>query len=597
MAECFGLIGYLITWFFDIHPESNHSINSIITGLKNNGYEVHVHMNDLDPNKAAGRNMQRLAVDGRFLDLQKTSYKYGNEPNNVFNRLVKEGNIDGYTKVSNDVRKGENPVQLAGTEDIDFEWKNTSRRENALGGNGRDNGSLRPENGGYVIQTGTGEAQPVGAFQTPEGLNTTNEGVRPINNIGAGETAEQIATPQTVEAFTNAKRPYKPETVEMANDTIYSLRALVDQTEEELTEKGLTKKATENITNLRKTLDDLETGIAEGLRGKDLDKLLEDYKTYYNRLNGNARYKGIYTLENTKYILGSNTEYNLDNLFKKEIGDLPEDENGFIDLSGIDTSDLPFNDDFTINPNPRTAAPEVEIPEAPKADIPNAGANPNLKVSQAYDNTLTNSGLLTDQELKDHTDRNRFTYISHQEEETMEAGAKMRRDEGENFIPNRLEKEGFTASDVDGMMQAYRDKIAEARAADKAGQETTELWEDANIIFRKIQQESSRNAAAMQALAKWSRNTPEGMLSEAEHIVNQVINPNRNINDITKGLNNPKPSGTIDSLGAENSQSGLRVTRDLKNTINKGLDKKAVKKQEKLLKRFPDKKAPISVFI
>lgn len=199
------------------------------------------------------------------------------------------------------------------------------------------------------------------------------------------------------------------------------------------------------------------------------------------------------------------------------------------------------------NVNPSMSAGD-SAPEAPNT--------PNMKVSDAYENTLKNSGIMTDDEIVKHTVPEDFSFESHNEIETMAEGARMREAEGEDFVPNRLEKEGFTAADVDGMMQAWRDKVAEARAVEEAGEDSDALWEEANTIFRKIQQESSRGGAALQAMAKWSRNTPEGMLSEAEHIVNKRIKVE----------------------GAKDGKS-----KKVKDAINKRMDKAAVEKQKPIL--------------
>ena len=51
-----------------------------INDLRQKGYKVYVHMADINPNVAAGRNLRRFAETGRFVDLEATSFKYGNKP-------------------------------------------------------------------------------------------------------------------------------------------------------------------------------------------------------------------------------------------------------------------------------------------------------------------------------------------------------------------------------------------------------------------------------------------------------------------------------------------------------------------------------------
>lgn len=154
------------------------------------GYDVHVHLNDLDPNKAAGRVLSRFATDGRFVDLDITSFQYGNGPSETFDEYIRRygderarvlpddagnretgrrGNrqagrpvdkggaealagrdggqglaparaprrvggrqgLNSYTKVSNDVPFGQSPKQMAGSEQIDFDWKRKANSREA----------------------------------------------------------------------------------------------------------------------------------------------------------------------------------------------------------------------------------------------------------------------------------------------------------------------------------------------------------------------------------------------------------------------------------------------------------------------------------
>lgn len=158
------------------------SIDKLISKFRNEGYEVYLHFNDLDPNKAAARNLRRFASQGRFLDLDTTSFKYGNEPSNIFEKLVREGKADGYTRVSNDVRMGEYPVQLKGTESISFDW-----------------GHDRPSGGKYSEELGQipspGEATPT----TASAGYTQSEISSPLKsqpqNEGGFFDAQKVTTP------------------------------------------------------------------------------------------------------------------------------------------------------------------------------------------------------------------------------------------------------------------------------------------------------------------------------------------------------------------------------------------------------------------
>lgn len=151
--------------------------------LKNTyGYEVHVHLNELDANKAAGRNLRRLANEGRFLDLDTTSFDYGNRPSQVFELMKREGIADGYTRVSNDVKLGDNPVQLEGTEDINFNWRNNGQGGRTgtsdFGAESKGMGSSEiqnsaPLNGGNDYGTDNTAIQP-GAGRNINGAESSN---------------------------------------------------------------------------------------------------------------------------------------------------------------------------------------------------------------------------------------------------------------------------------------------------------------------------------------------------------------------------------------------------------------------------------------
>ena len=102
------------------------------------GYKVYVHMADVDPNVAAGRNLRRFAETGRFVDLASTSFKYGNKPLEVFERVKKEGTADDYSKIDTTVFHGR---QVEGTEDLSHDRRDLREgRGGILGGSGTEKG-------------------------------------------------------------------------------------------------------------------------------------------------------------------------------------------------------------------------------------------------------------------------------------------------------------------------------------------------------------------------------------------------------------------------------------------------------------------------
>lgn len=76
---------------------------------KDVNYKVYVHYNELPMNKAIGRVLTRYLEEARFVD-PKILYEYGNNVEKVYEQIKTKGEIvDGYSKFSNDVKRGERP--------------------------------------------------------------------------------------------------------------------------------------------------------------------------------------------------------------------------------------------------------------------------------------------------------------------------------------------------------------------------------------------------------------------------------------------------------------------------------------------------------
>lgn len=147
--------------------------------------------------------------------------------------------------------------------------------------------------------------------------------------------------------------------------------------------------------------------------------------------------------------------------------------------------------------------------------------SPHTKTSEAYTNTGRRGGGWIGDEYKKYTDPKQFQYEDSNEKETVNNAIKMRETEGREGFKNRvMEQERLTASEVDGLMMEWRNLTSEARDLDKIGAKSQDKWDEAVRVFRKVQEQASSNAQALQALAKWSRNTPEGLLAQAENILN-----------------------------------------------------------------------------
>ena len=163
-----------------------------IDGLRQKGYKVYVHMADINPNVAAGRNLRRFAETGRFVDLAATSFKYGNKPREVFERVKKEGIADGYSRIDTTVFPGR---QVEGTEDISHDRGDLRERR------GRSLSDVHAPGEGESSQTGAagggGAAAGLGAERAG---GTSREGTAP-----RGVSGRASGTPLGSTQFTDAE--------------------------------------------------------------------------------------------------------------------------------------------------------------------------------------------------------------------------------------------------------------------------------------------------------------------------------------------------------------------------------------------------------
>ena len=144
--------------------------------LRQKGYKVYVHMADINPNVAAGRNLRRFAETGRFVDLTATSFKYGNKPREVFERIKKEGVADGYSRIDTTVFPGR---QVEGTEDISHDRGDLRERrggvpQGAHEVQGRESSQAGAAGGGRSTAAGLGAERAGGTSRmgtAPRGVS------------------------------------------------------------------------------------------------------------------------------------------------------------------------------------------------------------------------------------------------------------------------------------------------------------------------------------------------------------------------------------------------------------------------------------------
>ena len=128
--------------------------------------------------------------------------------------------------------------------------------------------------------------------------------------------------------------------------------------------------------------------------------------------------------------------------------------------------------------------------------------------------------MASSEELQKYHSPEKFTYESISEEESINRATDKLNKYGQDYINDLLhsDNQNISGSDIDALMMEYRRLSEQAR---KSGSDTD--WNNAQDILKKVQLASTRNAQALQALAKWSRNTPEGQLAQANTAVEQSI--------------------------------------------------------------------------
>jgi predicted ABC-type ATPase len=79
---------------------------------KENGYEQHIHLNEVSSNIACDRAMQRFKETGRYIDPNYILNEIGYKPSENYEKLKKMNIFDSYEKYNNDVPFGEKPILL-----------------------------------------------------------------------------------------------------------------------------------------------------------------------------------------------------------------------------------------------------------------------------------------------------------------------------------------------------------------------------------------------------------------------------------------------------------------------------------------------------
>lgn len=170
------------------------ALRADILALKADGYKVYLHLNELSASKAMGRAINRFETEGRYVD-PGLILKIGDSPTRNYEILCKEGGLlDGYSRYSNDVPFGADPICIEDSERADRGGlRGDGARVQGDGkADGREDSPLRrADNRGLRggPEDGLGSA-PAGAVQT-QGQEREN-GTEPA---GVGAAARGFAVP------------------------------------------------------------------------------------------------------------------------------------------------------------------------------------------------------------------------------------------------------------------------------------------------------------------------------------------------------------------------------------------------------------------
>lgn len=159
--------------------------------------------------------------------------------------------------------------------------------------------------------------------------------------------------------------------------------------------------------------------------------------------------------------------------------------------------------------------------EPPTNDIDFDGKPKGNKVSETRTNTLQNSGINTEDELRSqYLDPKKFMLESETEAEQMDRAVKEIAQNPQAEYDKVMSKTYDTGSedDVNKLFMFYT-KLSEV--ARESG--NPEAWEQASRTFKQIQELGTDRAKGLQAFAKWSRNTKEGIIADGIRDVRQEL--------------------------------------------------------------------------
>ena len=182
-------------------------------------------------------------------------------------------------------------------------------------------------------------------------------------------------------------------------------------------------------------------------------------------------------------------------------------------------------------------------------------AGKDLKVSQVRSNTLQNSGLMTETEMAKYAPEDMYRYATVSEKESMSDAAFRVSLNPDWWRDKILAQESLDGKDLDTLMMLYRDKIEKARIDNDAA-----LWDEASKLLKDIQKASTRAGQQIQALAKWSRDTPEGAIVDGVRKVSKAVEKKygKGYADAVEGLAEKVEEAVKNSATPEDAEKAVK---------------------------------------
>ena len=173
--------------------------------------------------------------------------------------------------------------------------------------------------------------------------------------------------------------------------------------------------------------------------------------------------------------------------------------------------------------------------EDAEADVPVLNSELHtgrFKTSKFARNTFPRSGVMTDEEYDTiiPEDIRKTERITHPE--TLEAAEKNIKNNGYSGSYNELlDKENWTAVDVDTAMMCCMHEAENARKMAEMGADPIDAWNAEVQIFKKAKSQATAGGQLIESFKKWSALTPEGKLGQAIAFVNEAIPTKKSTND------------------------------------------------------------------